>query len=237
MSPTSSDGDGSVGNNEAAIRKSSSLAPLRADELDEIETVNILRAGSESTKSIMQRLETLASSYYRLGSPRTDLLLHIIQFNFSKALIENIRVLGLTSEDLDDEAISPFNTTGPRQRHKLIEESSLPNDLQPTVVQRAILHHPWLDLLPIPSMRGNLIRAGETYDEERLCLDMKGHGSMDTGKTGIMVWRDPWDSSGWEVSESFARDWSWVIWGCEDLFRSTNFWRAQRGERPLFKFD
>jgi len=80
MSPTSSDGDGSVGLNEAAIRKYSSLAPLRADELDEIETVNILRADSEFTKSIMQRLETLASSYYRLGSPRTDLLLHIIQF-------------------------------------------------------------------------------------------------------------------------------------------------------------
>ncbi|KAF1815209.1 hypothetical protein P152DRAFT_456262 [Eremomyces bilateralis CBS 781.70] len=46
-------------------------------------------------------------------------------------------------------------------------------------------------------MQDNLIRAEETYDEERLCLDMKGHGSM---ITGTMVWRDPWDSSGWEVS-------------------------------------
>jgi hypothetical protein len=234
-SPVFSDGDSSMGHNEAAIQKSTSLAMHRADELDEIESVKILQADSKSAKSIMQRLEKLASSYYHLGSPRTDLLLHIIQFNFSKALIENIKVLGLTSNDMDDDAISSFNTVGLRQTHKFIEESSLPSDLQPTPVQRAMPHHPWLDLLPVPSMRDNLIRAGDTYDEERLCLDMKGHGSMITGKTGIVVWRDPWDSSGWEVSESFARDWSWVIQGCEDLFRSTDFWRAQRGERLLFK--
>jgi hypothetical protein len=84
-------------------------------------------------------------------------------------------------------------------------------------------------------MWDDMIRTEDMYDEERLFLDMEGHKSMITGKTGIVVWRDPWNSGGWEVSESFARDWSWMIQGCEDLFRSTNFWRAQHGERPLFE--
>ncbi|KAJ4286543.1 hypothetical protein N0V90_013243 [Kalmusia sp. IMI 367209] len=235
VSPTTSDSGGSKSHTESDIQASFSLAPLRTNGLEEIETVHILHADSESARSIMQRLEKLASNYYFLGSPRTDLLLHIIQFNFSKALIENIGVLGLTSKDLDDEALSPFNSAGSRKSDRIIDETSLPMDLQPTAVQRAISHHPWLDLLPIPSMRDNLIRAGETYDEERLCLDMKSYGGMGTGKTGLVVWSDPWDSKGWEISETFARDWSWVIQGCENLFRSTNYWRAQRGERPLFR--
>jgi hypothetical protein len=43
-------------------------------------------------------------------------------------------------------------------------------------------------------MWDDMIRTEDMYDEERLFLDMEGHKSMITGKTGIVVWRDPWDS-------------------------------------------
>jgi hypothetical protein len=38
-------------------------------------------------------------------------------------------------------------------------------------------------------MRDNIIRAGESYEEERLCLAVKSsdRGSMEAGKTGILV--------------------------------------------------
>jgi hypothetical protein len=110
----------------------------------------------------MQNFEAIAHVEYMLGSPRTDMLLHLIQFNFTKALIQNMDVLGLTSEQLDDDAISPFNMMGPWQ-HDFA--SSLPLSLRATDIQRTIPHHPWLDLLPIPQMRDNLISAGESYDE------------------------------------------------------------------------
>ncbi|OGM51063.1 hypothetical protein ABOM_000290 [Aspergillus bombycis] len=155
-----------------------------------IEHVHILEADSPHTQWILQQLEIIARTQYMLGSPRTDMLLHLIQFNFTKALIENTRVFGLTSEQLHDDAISPFNIAGPWPYNF---EASLPSSLQPTIIQRTILHHPWLDLLPVPEMRDNLILAEDSYDETRLCLDMKGDGSVNTGQTGIIVWRDPWD--------------------------------------------
>lgn len=215
------------------LRNPSAGQPLLLSQIDD---VHVLDLDSVATKTIMQHLEAMAHHCYTLGSPRTDLLLHLIQLNLTKALMENTRILGLTSEKLHDDALSPFNTAGPwPYNFEFDEHSSLPPSLRPTQIQRTVPHHPWLDLLPISQMRDNLIRAGESFDEERLCLDIKGWGSVRTGNTGIIVWKDPWDAAGWEVTEAFARNWGWVLWGCEELFRSTNYWRVQRGERPLFR--
>ncbi|KAE8356071.1 hypothetical protein BDV28DRAFT_161974 [Aspergillus coremiiformis] len=199
--------------------------------LEAIELVHILHADSVDTTRILHDVEALAHSQCMLASPCTDLLLHLIQYNFINALVQNKNVLGFTTEQLHDDAISPFNLTGPWQTEM---EIFLPPSLQPTFIQRTVPHHPWLDLLPIAQMRDNLIAAGESFDDIQLCHDMKGQDSTSTGRTGIIVWRDPWDPSGWEVTEPFARSWGWTLQGCWDLFRSTNSWRAQRSEKPLF---
>ncbi|KAL4877355.1 hypothetical protein BJY04DRAFT_209959 [Aspergillus karnatakaensis] len=201
---------------------------------------HILGPESTRTKHLLHHFETLVYTQYALPSPRTDLLLHLMQFNFMKALVQNMAVLGLSSEQMvEDDAISPFNLSGPwhadRDYHNHRDfDASLPPCLRATIVQRTVPHHPWLDLLPIPQMRDNLILAGESYDELQLCLDMKGHGRVHADQTGIIVWSDPWVAAGWEVTESFARSWGWVLRGCEELGRSTDYWRAQRNERPLF---
>ncbi|KAJ9219901.1 hypothetical protein DTO027B5_1188 [Paecilomyces variotii] len=197
--------------------------------LEEIKDVCILESDSLPATRRMARLETMALQYYTMGSLRTDLLLNLIQLNFTRALIENRRILGLNSDQLHDDAISPFNTAGPWQDDSL---STLPTSLQPTAIQRSIPHHPWSDLLPVPQMRDNLILAGEFEEEIQLCLDMKGNGST---RSGIIVWGDPWDPAGWEVTESFARSWGWVLRNCYDLAYSTNRWRAKRNEKPLFR--
>ncbi|KAJ9192506.1 hypothetical protein DTO164E3_8335 [Paecilomyces variotii] len=199
--------------------------------LQRLEGVHILDPDLIATKEKIQNLEIMVHTYMS-GSPRTDFLFPLVELNFTRALVENIEILGFTSENLHDDALSPFSTAGPWPHNFA---ASVPASLHPTEIQRTVPHHPWLDLLPVPQMRDNLILAGESYDETALCLDLKGHGSSRTGRTGIIVWKDPWDPSGWEITESFARTWGWVIWNCQDIFRSTNHWRAQRNERPLFR--
>lgn len=221
-------------NNEQAWATRTTIDVTSPMSLEEIESVHILELDSITTKMAMERLESIARQCYTLGSPRTDLLLHLIQFNFTRALMENTRVLGFTSDQLHDDAISPFSTPGALP---FDFERSLPLNLQPTMMQRSTPHHPWLDLLPDPHMRDNLIRAGDFEEETQLCLDMKGHGSTHTGRAGIIVWSDPWDPAGWEITESFARSWGWVIRDCHGLAHSTNRWRAKRNERPLFRID
>ncbi|CAG8951260.1 hypothetical protein HYFRA_00008009 [Hymenoscyphus fraxineus] len=54
-----------------------------------------------------------------------------------------------------------------------------------------------------------------------------------SGKRGLIVWGEPWDLSGWEVTEGFVRKWSWLLEGCIDVFVSSNFWRAKRDLEPL----
>lgn len=207
-------------------------AVIDVTSLQEIHDVRILESTLRDTRIKMARLEKLALEQNAAGSPRTDLLLNLISLNFTRALMENTKVLGLTSEQLHDDAISPFNTAGPWQNDSL---DNLPVGLQPTMIQRRIPHHPWLDLLPIAQLRDNLILAGEFEGESQLCLDMKGSGNTGSQRSGIIVWNDPWDPFGWEVTEPFVQSWTWVVRDCYGLALSTNRWRLKRGEKPLFR--
>ncbi|KAH8807314.1 hypothetical protein F5884DRAFT_340278 [Xylogone sp. PMI_703] len=50
---------------------------------------------------------------------------------------------------------------------------------------------------------------------------------------GIIAWSDPWDISGWELTETFVRKWGFLLRGCAEILAQTNVWRAIRGEDPL----
>ena len=166
-----------------------------------------------------------------LGSPRTDHVLILIKFNVLRALISNGTDLGYEAKEgaYSSATLSPFTDPSNPMWHV----RSAPRALQPTELQRKVPHHPWIDLLPSPVMRDNLLLAGDTYEVMELCADLVGFFSADKGRTGMIVWGEPWDIAGWEVTESFVRHWGWTIQGCEHLLQSTNYWREQRGERPL----
>ncbi|RSL67622.1 hypothetical protein CEP53_002889 [Fusarium sp. AF-6] len=53
------------------------------------------------------------------------------------------------------------------------------------------------------------------------------------GESGIISWSDPWDTDGWEVTESFAKKWGFLLIGCDDVVNAANKWRESRGENPL----
>jgi hypothetical protein len=168
-----------------------------------------------------------------MGSPTTDHLLVFIKLNVFRAIISNSQDLGLEPEEnTADDALSPF--TDPSS--PLCRSRTLPPALRPTKLQHEIPHHPWIDLLPIPGMRDNLLRAGDSYDDTELCSDIVGVCGGPADKTALIVWGEPWEPNNWEVTESFLSQWAWTIRGCSQLFESTNYWRKRRGEKR-FKFE
>ncbi|KAE8394504.1 hypothetical protein BDV23DRAFT_147270 [Aspergillus alliaceus] len=188
----------------------------------------------EQTEHLLDLFSKTAYQSYVLGSPTSDHLLTLSKVNVFRAFASIMSTLGLYQDKgwMHDDAISPFTTLRPGY----VLPTSLPPTLRPTPTQQSIPHHPWLDFFPHPHMRDNLIRAGETFDDEQLCVDIMGFWDMSTESCGLLVWGDPQDLNSWEVSEAFIRKWPWVLWGCRDLLVSTNRWRALRGEKLIFRY-
>ncbi|RAH51702.1 hypothetical protein BO85DRAFT_524949 [Aspergillus piperis CBS 112811] len=166
---------------------------------------------------------------YVQGTPQVDHLLTLVKLNVYNAFAENMNALGMDVKGwMHPDAVSPFCTFEPKAFNRLV-----PNYLQPTAIQRAVPHHPWLDFFPHPRMRDRLIFAGNNYDDEQLCIDIMGFWNPDENDPALLVWGPPWDIANWEMSEAFVRKWGWTVQDCPELFRSTNRWRAQRGEKLL----
>lgn len=181
----------------------------------------------EELEGMMNQYERSARRDYELGSPKVDQLLTLMQFNVFRALLTNSSILSFTTEWLQDEAISPWNAGF------LPVNRFYPPSLLPTAIQRVVPHHPWIDLWPIPKMRDNILHAGVKCDEDQLCKDLVDFCNIPDAQTGLIVWREPWDTYGWEASDAFVSKWGWILKGCTELLDSTNYWRAKRGEKPL----
>ncbi|TQS33575.1 hypothetical protein Golomagni_06075, partial [Golovinomyces magnicellulatus] len=181
------------------------------------------------SRFVDQLVETFTTGL-RNGDPTSDLLLSLTQFNAFRAMLQNMNTLGLTMEMMkEDDRISSFNQSMP--------VGQLPSSLQPTAVQSAIPHHPWIDPFPIPSFRDALLINEGKYDEDDLCNDLVGQCGMLGGQVGIIVWGEAWDPMGFEMTETFAKKWADVFRDCWEIRASTDYWRRSRGERPIFEVD
>jgi len=79
-------------------------------------------------------------------------------------------------------------------------------------------------------------RSLDSMDSVRIVSDQESDESVDelnVGRRGMIVWGEPWDKNGWELTPSFVRKWPQLLEGCEDLIGSANQWRAKRDEGPL----
>ncbi|KAL4994920.1 hypothetical protein BDV10DRAFT_197109 [Aspergillus recurvatus] len=184
---------------------------------------------------MLQQMAQFHASYL-LNCPSADHLLSLTRINVHRAFVNNMVTLGITWEWMKDDSISPFSMARPGffdLDHAVVP---LPDSLRPTELQRKSVHHTRIDLFPCPLMRNNLIQMGNDWDDEELCTDIMGFwdGTTATGPFGLIIWGEPSDPRAWEITEGFFRKWGWVIHGCLDLMWSTNYWRAKRGERPLF---
>jgi hypothetical protein len=183
----------------------------------------------DTTQGSLARFEDYIYSRYLEGSPRTDLLLTLIKFNVFRALMANDNTLGFVNQWLQCEAISPFFRS-PSKTQAAVQ--TCPANLRPTNLQLTVEHHPWIDLLPDPRMRNNILLLGDDYDDGPLCHDVvdNRHGKQ---SESLIVWGDPCNPDSWEIGEDFYKKWPSVVQGCHRLFKATNDWRVRRGERKL----
>lgn len=108
--------------------------------------------------------------------------------------------------------------------HIQASAEGLPPPIAPTQLQRKVPHQPYLDMLPWASLRDRLLKSISVINEGEIVLAMQAGC--------FKVWGSiAWDPMGWEVDEEFAKRW-WFLMG-DDIIRTTNFWRSQRGEMPL----
>lgn len=172
-------------------------------------------------------LQQKVSNYATNNIKATNILLSVTQLNIMRAMVANAATMGLSIEVLCEDIASHFNISGPCP-----VPFQLPPSLQPSSSQKSIIHHPWIDIIPIESLRNSLLSQMGVYDEDELCTDFYGFCGP-SAEVGLLVWGESWDPSAYEVTEGFFRKWNWLLRDCTDLIRSTNYWRRQRGEDPL----
>lgn len=167
---------------------------------------------------------------YTLAAPRPAALQTLVQLNVLDALAHNASALNITIESLCAEnTLSPFTYHGP---HRL-DDASLPPSLQPTVLQRAVYHHPWIDIFPLPEVRDSILRICGTPEEDELNIDLVDVEENDREKPNLVIWghhSDPW---AWEATIPFLHKWGWLVRDCQTLLESTNYWREKRGDKRL----
>lgn len=187
-----------------------------------------------NSPDISQRVFALASMAYldyTMNAPRISQLPFLITLNVNIAIAKNATLLGFDRALMCiDEAISPFNQNGPWP-----PSYNPPKVLEPTPVQKAILHHPWLDIFPFAKFRDNIILAAdaELLDDGELCEDVAEANLQNTERPSLIVWGDASLPHSWEASPLFLRKWGWLLHGCPEMLEATNRWRQSRGERLL----
>ncbi|KPI43060.1 uncharacterized protein AB675_1729 [Cyphellophora attinorum] len=180
----------------------------------------------------------------------SDHLMPLVQYNLKRAAMTNASILDRIVEqpskiwaddDCDVLERELVYFSGSSRLHEV------PLSLLPTSLQRGEPHKHWIDLIPDPMLRDNIIRESQRTPTADLVLDdllsdlagcLTTHeqmrGTEVSGRAMIIVWTTPWSPWGLEVTEAFQRKWGRLLYGCRDILLATNMWRRERGERPLF---
>lgn len=195
-----------------------------------------------------------------------DHLLHLIYYNVFRALYSNKSLLGLLAiyflpgaghaTALHSDSVFPgYSAIRPAA-------PNIPICLSPTQLQMSLVHSTWINLLPFPKMRENLIKWESHFDHSefvrdvvsnlvddkkfsmqwsfhtpaissRLVLTQGDDDAFTATRTGLIVWGEPYKAESWEATPGFLRKWAWAVEGCEELIESSNSWRMARGEDPM----
>ncbi|KAL3443525.1 hypothetical protein BJX65DRAFT_198889 [Aspergillus insuetus] len=172
--------------------------------------------------------------------------LRLKQFTAVAALRASAEAIGLSFEVLTDpDAESPFyrESISKDAAETMVKDEfdNVVPHLRPTIAQIRHSHHPYLDAMPFPTLRGRIIEAcsleSPLTDEDELCDDMESGGLICWGSylgdgnraTGSGC---PWDYRSWEAQPWFLKKWWFFIGGEQgELFQQTRWWHELRGDR------
>ncbi|KAJ5923386.1 hypothetical protein N7454_008631 [Penicillium verhagenii] len=107
-----------------------------------------------------------------------DQLLHLIQFNAYRGLYKNKALLGRTTISLSpgrdpqrfDESFPTFSVVLPRASDVIV-----PGSLAPTQSQMQMIHSTWINTIPFPAMRDNLIKWEGSFNHAEFAMDVVGY--------------------------------------------------------------
>ncbi|GAP83914.1 hypothetical protein SAMD00023353_0503340 [Rosellinia necatrix] len=114
--------------------------------------------------------------------------------------------------------------------------SVLPPALRETWLQQTTSHDMWVDTIPCPRLRDNILSYESFISEDDFCGDTMGglfEGFNDIELNGMLLWGEPSSETGWEVTPGFAKRWGFLLRGCDALIEATNRYREARGEDRL----
>ncbi|KAJ5443107.1 hypothetical protein N7445_004858 [Penicillium cf. griseofulvum] len=125
---------------------------------------------SPSTNTHIQPLVNLDTQPFTFPFS-SDHLLHLIHYNVCRALISNMRALNTVPADStictisspcrDDTTLYPL-------------KPDIPPSLIPTAFQQTHDHSAWINVIPFPGVRENLIRYEGSFDPWELLQDLAG---------------------------------------------------------------
>lgn len=241
---------------------------LRDDANDE----TVLDAGSP--KSLQSQLTDLyqisntescisiltPTQNFKLALSTDHILLTLITENVCRAFASNKSLLHFAAIFIETAYDIPVpSDTKARCAMSVMRPSKqkLPCSLEPTQLQMNLPHPSWIDALPFPKMRDNLIRNQSFFDHIAFLEDLVGDAvhmatsdcprvaSMRTERCrqgnnqgqlndkSLIIWGEPHLKENWEATPRFLTKWAWAAEGCHDLLMISNGWRATRGEIPL----
>lgn len=188
-------------------------------------------------------LDSPAHTSFKIVFPLSpDHLITLVQYNALRASMTNLRLLSALHTVPPECSLAlrilPVPTYKFPTAFSSTPEQPIPPLLLPTPLQQAVQHEKWINVVPHPVWRDNLIRAIGTYDGYEMRRDIlgglwEGFPDEECKIHGLIAWDTPWCIEGWEVSEGFWRKWGWSLRGVEGALEITNRWRSVRGDEPL----
>ncbi|KAL2392119.1 hypothetical protein ABEF93_002054 [Exophiala dermatitidis] len=151
----------------------------------------------------------------------------------------NLRELVDAKNCLNAATRSPFYcpTTPQNDPQALLAAAQLPfapSNLQPTLPQILIPHHPFLDLIPFPAIRASAITLAaampNAFSMTELKKDVYVHGALIcwVGGRGIGS-SQPWDPRSWEAAPWFLHKWRLLLGGeTGEMWKTSTWWRECR---------
>lgn len=135
----------------------------------------VIRAPREQSGFSDQTPLTKPSLIFPLS---TDHLLHLVQYNVFRAFVSNKRTLNVLLTGRSDKPSSPTTCPigGPYRDDTSVYplNPNIPFCLRPTHLQQTRLHSLWINFIPFPRVRDNLIRREGTFDHWDFLQDLIG---------------------------------------------------------------
>ncbi|KUJ23167.1 uncharacterized protein LY89DRAFT_727941 [Mollisia scopiformis] len=162
-----------------------------------------------------------------------------LQAYLSNAMAMKLPIHGLKNETFQSPFYQPEALAAGNMAALEAIWNEIPKALRPTRGQITVPHHPWMDMIPFPTLRDRALTLSALNPPIIDIDDFKNDVFMNCG---MFCWRtggtggsgQPWDMRSWEAEPWFLKKW-WILVGGEtgEVWEQTQWWRALRGKSKV----